>query len=435
MTFCAVSRVDTFPMSDRTSSQERLKPLAVALLGALLVHTLLAALLLRAMPNRLPIPQLENTSIEIELRPVEPKRLPPAPRANPDRANASASLNATPANAGAHASPTASAVHAKALAPAAPVEKKLEAAPQLAAPGIEPAPRAPVVISRTLRDPLASLGPSTNSGKPNAGSWDGFGLGSQGPVHVPSPDEAATEEAARGGERVTAWVADQQAHTRASDPHDAYWRGIHDALAKEFSPPWSVLDAKPGASKVPQAIRQIVEQYERAANNYGATGSPLAPREGDDHRTMNQKLGTGELWGRDRGLSGSHADGPEAQLAMQAWTDKALSGDGPFHTQLTVHLLLTQLPDGDVEDVQVAASSGNELFDKLALHQAHEVGKGLFGPPPENHRRTLWAFIGDFRQVPPVPVFFCELDDFIPKECHYPLQKIIEASVRLEAIY
>ena len=112
------------------------------------------------------------------------------------------------------------------------------------------------------------------------------------------------------------------------------------------------------------------------------------------------------------------------------------SVDSPFHTKLVVRILLTQTLDGAVEHAALAASSGNPIYDKLALDLAWGLGKGgLLGPPPKDHRRSLWAFDTDFLQMPPIPVAGCAFDGFIPKDCYYPFKKSIKAGVKLEAVY
>ena len=92
--------------------------------------------------------------------------------------------------------------------------------------------------------------------------------------------------------------------------------------------------------------------------------------------------------------------------------------------------------DGAVEYAEVAASSGNPVYDKLALDLAWGLGKGgQLGPPPKDHRRSLWAFDTDFLQMPPLPVAGCAFDGFLPAQCFYPFKKKVHVGVRLEAVY
>ena len=142
------------------------------------------------------------------------------------------------------------------------------------------------------------------------------------------------------------------------------------------------MDDKPRASKVPQAIRMVVDQFEKAAGNYGRSGSPISPGEPiEARRSLNDQMGLGEreVAGRGRGAVAGSISKPEA--GAQADLAKEAS-DGIWHTQLVVHLPLTQLPDGSVNGIPIATSSGNAGFDQLTLGQARTLGgHGLFGPP------------------------------------------------------
>jgi len=85
--------------------------------------------------------------------------------------------------------------------------------------------------------------------------------------------------------------------------------------------------------------------------------------------------------------------------------------------------------------IHVEGGSGNHFYDNLALARARALLPGTLGVPPKEHRQTLWAFETDFIQIPPFPVFGCALDDFIPRDCVYPLKKMVKSDLRLDAIY
>jgi hypothetical protein len=137
---------------------------------------------------------------------------------------------------------------------------------------------------------------------------------------------------------------------------------------------------------------------------------------------------------QDRGFRGTSLETPQAGLTLEA-LGRAAFGEGTrWNTKLVVYLMLTQTPDGSVENAVVSATSGNALYDRLALRQFRGLGDAL-GPPPPGHLRSLWAFETDFLQIPPMPVAGCALDDFIPRHCFYPLQKNVKSKVTLEAIY
>jgi hypothetical protein len=284
-------------------------------------------------------------------------------------------------------------------------------------------------VSKTLRDPVASLGAFGRAGQGAPREENGL------PVRNPTRDEALTEEKTRVEARLNDYVQDFQARERVRDVRDAYWQGVQDALSNNFHPQWELRDGKHPAGGLRGAIGEVVDQYARQLTAYGKTGSPLPPGStiGKQRELNEEFIG---LRAGQRGLDGTVLDVPAPQLTLEALAAAADSVDSPFHTKLVVRVLLTQTLDGAVEHAELAASSGNPVYDKLALDLAWGLGKGAqLGPPPKDHRRSLWAFDTDFLQMPPIPVAGCALDDFIPKDCFYPFKKSIKAGVRLEAVY
>ncbi len=284
-------------------------------------------------------------------------------------------------------------------------------------------------VSKTLRDPVASLGAFGRAGQGAPREENGL------PVRNPTRDEALTEEKTRVQALLSDFVQDFQARERVRDVRDAYWQSVQDAFTNNFHPQWELRDGKHPASGLRGAIGEVVDQYARQLTAYGKTGSPLPPGSTiGKQRELNQEF-TGLRAGQ-RGHEGTVLDLPAPQMTLEALAAAADSVDSPFHTKLVVRILLTQTLDGAVEHAALAASSGNPIYDKLALDLAWGLGKGgLLGPPPKDHRRSLWAFDTDFLQMPPIPVAGCAFDGFIPKDCYYPFKKSIKAGVRLEAVY
>ena len=284
-------------------------------------------------------------------------------------------------------------------------------------------------VSKTLRDPVASLGAFGRAGQGAPREENGL------PVRNPTRDEALIEEKTRVQALLSDFVQDFQARERVRDVRDAYWQGVQDALEKEFHPQWDLRDGKHPAGGLRGAIGEVVDQYARQLTAYGKTGSPLPPGSTlAKQRALNQEF-TG-LQAGQRGLEGTVLDTPAPQMTLEALAAAADSVDSPFHTKLVVRILLTQTIDGAVEHAELAASSGNPIYDELALDLAWGLGKGgQLGPPPKDHRRSLWAFDTDFLQLPPIPVAGCALDGLMPRNCYYPFKKSIKAGVRLEAVY
>ncbi len=227
-------------------------------------------------------------------------------------------------------------------------------------------------------------------------------------MRQPSREEALAEEKARVEGRVMRWITDDQAVARANSDgdRDGRWQDLQDVLEKGFTPEWSLLDEHPGsaASPAPKAIRVFTEQYLKMAEAYGKTGSPVGQEPGSPGvpgATMNSDLAA--ALPADRGLRGTAMDSQMAQvLQLQNLGGGSAS---PWLHRLVVHLLLTQRPDGVLEDVAIAGSSGNPIFDALALGHARDLSAhGLLTAPPPEHRKTIWAFEADFEQLPPAPV-------------------------------
>jgi hypothetical protein len=432
--------------------------LAWASAGALFLHGLLALVAMRA--QKAPRPSLTAPAVvRVELRPA-PKAVLPAPPAPAPQPEKSARNQQHPgqrrglaaADPQSQRPPGASEAGAT---PEPPPEPKPQAQqqPQYAwgspewrrAEGLDEDPAHPGStalphaysrwgpgwgLSKELRDPVASLGRFDRAGKGAPREENGL------PVREPTREEKLAEEQTRVEEFVRDFVTDFQAHERVRDVRDAYWQAVQDALEKGFHPGWELRDSKnPGGNGLRGAIGEVVDQYRRQLRAYGERGTPLPGDSAVGARKPLQQEFLG-LPSAERGLRGTVLEVPAPQLTLEALAAAGSSGDSPFHTKLLVRVLLTQALDGSIENAELVTSSGSRTYDELALGIAKGLGEIVhLGPPPKDHRRSLWAFDTDFLQMPPMPVAGCALDDFVPKNCFYPFKKSIRAGVHLEAVY
>jgi len=272
----------------------------------------------------------------------------------------------------------------------------------------------------TLRDPLATLNPLPPEPK-------------QGPVHIPTREEALIEEKTRVEAMLHGWTDDYQAVNRAEGPHDAYWHDMQEALAKNFEVAFDV--SKRENNQPTSNLREAAAAYQRAAETFGRTGSPVA---GADRRSLNQSMSSGAVSAGDRGFAADQSlGGIKAAADEQALAGEALAGGMMWNKKLVVVIQIVQDPDGKIAAAQVAETSGNKAYDGTALAQVRKLaGKGVLGTPPSGRRRTFWAFETDFSTMPPLPIGGCALDAlFVPAECYYPLKRTVRTRIHLQAIY
>lgn len=381
----------------------RRRRLALALSGSLLLHAgglIVLELSLRRSRVRPPAapPSVQRT-IVVELRapakskearpgsePVETRRLP----------GATAKRVAPPARTGIGTGPSAPGI-----------------AGEFSRSGKDPARRASAGqngLSLQL-DPGLLLGGSPGQGE-----------GPPGPVRVPSREEALAQERTEVKARIDGWVQSEAARIRARAP-DAYWQTVQDKLSKDFKVDWEVLDGAKAGSPAARAAGEAARGWQRAAEAYGRTGSPMV-----------RSPGGAQVPPEDRGFRG------DPSLTSPLYPLFALGagrpGEGLFHHTLIAWVMITQDEDGRVLDVRLEAGSGNGSYDRLALEHARGLLEGTLGVPPKDHRRSLWAFESEFTQVPPFPILGCALDSWlIPRDCYYPLKKMVQTRLRLEAVY
>ena len=175
----------------------------------------------------------------------------------------------------------------------------------------------------------------------------------------------------------------------------------------------------------------LVDAWKKQAAAYGRSGNPFGglPDAPGARKPLHEEfLG---LANEDRGLR-SLSLGPTLNLGMVR-AAAAASGN-TWHFRLVASMRVTRREDGSLFAVELLGTSGNAAYDRLVLGQARSLGALQLGPPRQG-LETLWAFETEFSQIPPLPIAGCALDDFIPRNCWYPLQKLVRSRVRLQAIY
>jgi TonB-like protein len=254
--------------------------------------------------------------------------------------------------------------------------------------------------------------------------------GGGGLVQEKSREAKLAEEQAVVQRRVEGWLSDEKAKQRAQG-RDGYWQSLEDALGRGFDPGWDVLDKGPREAPG-STLRAFAEAWRKQAAAYGRSGNPFADDAGGPgaHRPLLQEFL--ELANEDRGL-GSVSLETKLQPLGLVRTEAALSGK-TWHFRLVASVRVIQREDGTLFAVALERTSGNAAYDRLALGQARSLAALQLGPPRQG-LETLWAFETEFSQIPPVPIVGCSLQDFIPKNCFHPLQKIVHSRVRLLAIY
>jgi len=252
-------------------------------------------------------------------------------------------------------------------------------------------------------------------------------------VHIPTREEALVEEKTRVEAALRGWTEDYQAVNRAEGPHDAYWHDMQEALAKNFEVAWDI--SKRENDQPTSSLREAAAAYQRAAEKFGRTGSPVARGQ---RRSLNESMMTETVSPADRGFAGDTSlGGIKAAADEQALAGQALAGGMVWNKKLVVVIQIVQDPDGSIQIAQVAETSGNKAYDGTALAQVRKLaGKGVLGTPPSGRRRSVWAFETDFSTMPPLPIGGCTLDAFfMPAECYYPLKRTIRTRIHLQAIY
>jgi hypothetical protein len=252
---------------------------------------------------------------------------------------------------------------------------------------------------------------------------------SDGLVREKSREERLAEEKTQVKRRIESWAGDFKAKDRAQY-RDAYWQTLEDALGRGFQPDWEAGDRGPGERS---AVARFFDGWQRSASAYGKTGNPFSEGGPGTRRPLGLELTS--LGNQERGLASPSLAGVPGPGANIGFAIETAAVDGTaFTRRLVATLRITQRDDGSLFSVELLGTSGSSAYDKLAVAQARALDRLRLGAPRQG-RETLWAFETDFIRIPPAPIAGCGLDDFVPKDCWYPLQKRTRSRVRLLAIY
>jgi outer membrane biosynthesis protein TonB len=384
--------------------ERRSARLWVALVGALGLHALvLVAVAYSPRGKHAPSPPQRVLQVELRrLAPPTPEIEPVRPAPVPQRDRAPAAGPRLPAQ-----TPT----------PGARAEtERADRSSEWRAAGID---RLGGRLSLQLEHPETAL-PG-----PGARGDDSSGL-----VREKSREEKLAEEKATVSRRIEGWFSDEKARQRAqATGRDAYWQAVEDGLRRGFDPGWDVLEQGPNVPK--SRLGVFFETWKKQAASYGATGNPFAGVPGAPGTIRPLHAEFTDLANEDRGLRGVSFD-PTVQVFNLLFAGAPTSAQAWWPNSLVALVRITLREDGSLFGVELAGTSGNKAYDRLALGRARSLNKLALAPPA---LVTLWAFETDFTQAPPLPIAGCALDDFIPKNCWGPLQKRVRSRVRLMAIY
>jgi TonB-like protein len=257
------------------------------------------------------------------------------------------------------------------------------------------------------------------------------GDGSSGLVQERTRAEKLAEEKEIVSRRIESWVSDARGKQRAEAGRDGYWQAVQDRLARGFDPGWDVLEQ--GPKDAPRSsLGAFIDSWKKQAAAYGRSGNPFSGLPGAPGATRPLHDEFIELANADRGLD-SVSLGKTLQPFSMVLAAGAVSGN-VWHHSLIALVRISLRGDGSLLAVELSGTSGNAAYDRLVLGKARSLGTLPSGTAPLA-RETLWAFETDFTQIPPLPLAGCALDDFIPKNCWRPLQKLQHSRVRLLAIY
>jgi len=257
------------------------------------------------------------------------------------------------------------------------------------------------------------------------------GDGPSGLVREKSRAEKLAEEKEIVSRRIESWVSDARGRQRAEAGRDGYWQEVQDRLGRGFDPGWDVLEQGPKDGPR-SSLGAFIDSWKKQAAAYGRSGNPFSGLPGAPGATRPLHDELSELANADRGLD-SVSLGKTLQPFSMVLAAGAVSGN-VWHHALIALVRISLHGDGSLLAVELTGTSGNAAYDRLVLGKARSLGTLPSGTAPLA-RETLWAFETDFTQIPPLPVAGCALDDFIPKNCWRPLQKLQHSRVRLLAIY
>jgi outer membrane biosynthesis protein TonB len=202
-----------------------------------------------------------------------------------------------------------------------------------------------------------------------------------------SPEALKAEEEARVTARVQTFAEDDLATLRvANGLVHPYFSEIRSSLEKQMENP-PLFDAKGNGQR-------LVQNYLKAAESYGATGTTGASRRppgpiGREPPTASERLE-------------SISKGNPAHDSMRAFlaAGEAMQQLAEPAPDLVIVLELQQAADGQLHSVQVVEPSGNKAFDTYVLGAVPPALAKLAPPPAQalgvhpDGIRTLWAVEG-----------------------------------------
>ena len=389
---------------DHVAVEKRARRWWIAVAGALALHALLIVAISWWPREKAAAPPRPKV-LQVELRRLEPPKATPRAEPGPSLPEPTPRRRVTDAERRSGAAPPA--------APAAPQDANADRWREWRESGID---RSGGRLKLQLDHPESAI---PGSGKPDDGS--------SGLVREKSREEQLAEEKATVSRRIEGWLSDEKAKRRAETGRDAYWQAVEDRLRNGFDPGWDVFEQGPKVARSPLGL--FFDTWQKQAETYGRTGNPFAavPGAPGTTRPLNQEFTA--LANQDRGLGDL-----SLQMMPNLLTFFTAGGTSAGETNGLVALVrITLREDGSIFAVELAGSSHNRAYDRLALAKARSLSTLHLGIPPA--LVTLWAFETEFTQVPPLPIAGCALDDFVPKNCWTPLQKRIRSRVRLVAIF
>jgi hypothetical protein len=233
-------------------------------------------------------------------------------------------------------------------------------------------------------------------------------------------------QAATTANRVGRLLRQASGKARVRSSHDPAWSPLSDRLRANFQPDWSVLEHGPQPKGLASTgLARMFPGYLEMAERF-ASSERLSDADG--------------VMGERTSEAGKVVD---RLVAAGSHSTSGLSAPvGPLenHFQRTFLTLVevAHRDDGSVADIRLRQQSGNAAIDRLALAATRRAvaesdpaawaGKG---------RTSVWAFTTVLGIVPPAPALGCPPDVLWTgrfDRCAYPLKKLSEAKVELEAI-
>jgi len=210
-------------------------------------------------------------------------------------------------------------------------------------------------------------------------------------VREKSREEKLAEEKATVTRRIEGWLSDAKARGRAATGKDAYWQAVENHLGHDFSPGSDVLEQ---GVKGHSALGLFMQQWQQQAASYGATGNPFAGAPGAPGATRPLNDAFTELANEDRGLHGTSLSMmPQLFNLLVAGAPKGEPGPN----RLIALVRITLRADGSLVAAELAGTSGNAAYDRLAVARARSVDRLQLALTP-TALETLWAFESDLQK-------------------------------------